>query len=138
MVYDQLPVLHAGEAGDVAMGSERFEMAEHVLGHKGFVLTIPVVHVGTAYALEARGIDGLVGIAHGTPIARGVHLGKFIEQSIEIVRAEEPFEEPAHVVAAPHIETLVIAQGVDTPARQWHQGSSIEDDMVDGNVGSLL
>ena len=60
VVYHELPMLHAVEAGDVAMWSECLEMTEHVLGHKGFVLTIPVVHVGTAYALEARGIDGLV------------------------------------------------------------------------------
>ena len=69
MVYHQLPMLHVGEASDVAMGSMRREMAKHVLGHKGFVLAVPVVYIGAAYALEARGIDGLVGFAYGTPIA---------------------------------------------------------------------
>ena len=69
MVYDQLPVLHAREAGDATMRSERLEVAKHVLGNEGFVLAVPVVHIGTAYLLEARGVDGLVGIAHGTAIA---------------------------------------------------------------------
>ena len=69
VVYHELPMLHAGEAGDVAMWSECFEMAEHILGHKGLVLAVPVVHIGAAYILQTRGVDGLVGIAHGTPIA---------------------------------------------------------------------
>ena len=69
VVYDQLPMLHARKAGDTAVGSERLEVAKHILGYKGLVLPVPVVHIGAAYTLEARGVDGLVGIAHGTAIA---------------------------------------------------------------------
>ena len=82
------------------------------------MLSVPIVDIGAAYTLEARGVYGLVSIAHGTAIARGIHLGEFVEQGIEVVRAEEPLEEATHVVTAPHIETLVIAQGVYAPARQ--------------------
>lgn len=52
VVYHQLPVLHTREAGDTAVGSERLEVAKHVFGHKGLVLSVPVVHIGTAYTLE--------------------------------------------------------------------------------------
>ena len=69
MVYHELPMLHAREAGDVTMGSERCEVAKHIFGHKGFVLTIPIMHIGTAHTLEARSVDGLVCIAHGTALA---------------------------------------------------------------------
>ena len=80
-----MPVLHPRETGDVTMGSERLKMAKHVLGHKGFVLAVPVVHIGAAHALEARGVDGLVGIAYGTPIARGIYLGELVKQGVKIV-----------------------------------------------------
>ena len=69
MVYHQLPMLHAREASDVAMGSECREMAKHVFGYEGFVLAVPVVYIGAVDTLKARSIDRLVGIAHGTSIA---------------------------------------------------------------------
>ena len=85
VVYHQLPMLHVRKAGDVTMGSERCEVAKHILGHEGFVLTLPKVHISAAYVFKTRGVDGLVGIAHGTPIARGIDLGKLVEQGIEVV-----------------------------------------------------
>ena len=51
VVYDQLTVLHAREAGYTAVGSERLEVAKHVLGYESLVLPVPVVHIGAAYSL---------------------------------------------------------------------------------------
>lgn len=52
VVYHPLAVLHVGEAGDMAVGSECFEVTEHVLGYEGFVLAVPIMYVGAADSLQ--------------------------------------------------------------------------------------
>ena len=92
-VHQQLSVVHAGEYFDVGFRTEGEEVPGLRPGDEALLGPVPEVDVGAVDGFQFVGIDVLVAVPDGFPLAGGPGFPAFVQHRVDVVRMEHPFPE---------------------------------------------
>lgn len=137
MVYQQLSVIHFGEYLDTSIWVQFKQMLCLGFGNKSLLCAVPIVDIGAVDGFQLVGVNILISISHSLSLARRPRLFAFIQEHIEIVRAEHQLPESRPVSTSPDVHTLVVPQRIHAPSGQRQQWRCIHYGVVNCHLVPL-